>query len=122
MIGDDHVEAARVGVVYGFVGGDASVARDNELRAVLDDGLESLDMHAVTLLAANRDVIDDISAQGLQRLHQHSCGGLPVYVEVAPDADHFVLADCLMDPLDSRLDARKRRERKRIRMQECTRG
>src|SRR5215510_9470371 len=50
-------------------------------------------MHTVTFLAANGNVVHDVCAQGAQCLHQQSSGGLPVYVEVAPDADSVMALD-----------------------------
>jgi len=70
MVGDDDVHAARVGIVNGFVGGDACVAGDDQLCAVINDWLERFNMNAVALFSANRDVVNDICAGGLQGLHQ----------------------------------------------------
>ncbi len=118
MVGNDHVHAARAGVVYGLVSGDARVAGEQELRAVVEDRLESLDVNAVTLLAAYRDVVNDVRAECLKRLYQHCGGGLPVHVEVAPDADNFLFADGVVDALDGRLDIWERSEGNRIGMEE----
>src|SRR6266540_6140923 len=65
-------------------------------------------MHTMTLFAADRDVINDIRTQGLQRLHEHRCRGLSVYVKVTPDADQLVITDRRIDTFHSGLDVWER--------------
>ena len=77
-------------------------------RAIVNDRLETLDVYAVTLLAADRDVITDFRAQRAQGLHQQGGGGLPIHIEVAPDADDFVPACSQIEALDCSGDARVR--------------
>src|ERR1044072_5014937 len=91
MICDHYVYAARVGILDRLVGSNACITGDNQFRAVIDDWLKTLDMNAMTLLATDGNVIDNICAQRLERLHQDRRGRLTVHVKVAPDADHFIL-------------------------------
>ena len=41
MVSDDNVHAARVGVINGFIRGDARIASDDELCAIINDRLEN---------------------------------------------------------------------------------
>ena len=50
MVGDDHIRAARVGVVNGFVRSDSSVTGDDQLRAVIKDRFERVNMNTVLSL------------------------------------------------------------------------
>src|SRR5512143_3661648 len=84
MVCDDHVDAAGIGVVDGFIGGNAGVAGEDEFGAAVDDRLEGIDVNSMTLLAADGNVVNDVRAQQLERLHQHGRGRLSVHVEVAP--------------------------------------
>ncbi|MBV6467733.1 MAG: hypothetical protein PGMFKBFP_03103 [Anaerolineales bacterium] len=108
MVGDDHVHAARVGVVNRRVRGDARVAGDDERRAVVNDGLETLHVDAVTLLAADRDVVHNLRSNAAQRLDEQRGGGLSVHVEVAPNADGLAPARSQVDARDGRVDAAAR--------------
>ena len=101
---------------------NACVAGEDELRAIVNDWLKSLDMNAMALLAANGDVINDIGSQGLQGLHKYRCGSLTVHIKVAPDADHLLAADSCADNLYGLFNAREWRRRKRIRMKEGAGG
>jgi hypothetical protein len=100
VVGDDDIHAAGVAVVDGVVGGDAGVAGEDEFCAVVDDGSEGFDMNAVTLFSSDGDVIDDVRIQGAQGLHEQGGGGLPVHVEIAPDADAFLVADSQIDEVN----------------------
>ena len=104
---DGH--AARVGILYGFVGSDAGVTRQQKFCAIVDDRFKRLDMNAVTFFSAHGHVVNDIRIQRTQCLHQQSRGGLSVHVEVAPDADFVSVADRLVNEVDRLLDIWKLR-------------
>ena len=122
MIGDDNIHAARVGVLNRFVGGDARVAGDEEFDSAIENRGQRFDMNAVTLLAANGDVIHDIRFEGLERLHKQSSGGLSVHVKVAPDADFIFLFKMMLDDLYGCFNVRKRRGRSLFGMKERAGG
>src|SRR6266498_5400326 len=107
MVSDNDIYTARVGVVNRLVGGDPGITSDDKLRPIVQDRLESFDVDPMTLLAANRNVVNDIRAQRLERLHQYGRGGLTVHIEIAPDADHLIAANGRLDALHSRLNVRK---------------
>src|SRR5512143_770720 len=99
MIGHDDIDTARSSVIDRFIGSDTRVAGDQELRTIVDDGLERLDVDPVAFFAADRDVINNVCAQGLQCLYKDRGGCLPIHIEVAPDTDQPIEADCLVDDL-----------------------
>ena len=107
MVSDNKVHAAGFGVVHGFVGGDASVAGQDQFCAAVDDLGQFGDVDAVRRNGADGNVIGHVRAEGCQRLHQQGGGCLPVHVEVAPDADRLLIADSQKDALDGRLHAGK---------------
>src|SRR5689334_1523617 len=109
MVRNDHIHTARVDVVNGFVGRNSRIASNDETRAIIKYRLKSLDVNAMTLLAANRDVINDIRTECLERLHEQCCGGLTVHVEVAPDADGLMVTNRLTDAIHGRFDVWERR-------------
>ena len=107
MIGDNHIHTAGVTVINGVVGGDACVTGDDQLRAIIDDGSKRLNVNAVTLLAANGDVMHNVRAEGAKRLHKQCSGCLPIHIEVAPNADLFVGVDSLKNAFDGGFDVWK---------------
>src|SRR6266508_4969340 len=106
----------------GFIGSNARIAGDDEVRAVVNNWLESLNVNPVALLAANRNIVNDIRSQGLKGLHKDRCGGLTVHIKVAPNADHLIRADCLTNDLYRFFNSRERRGWKRVGMKERARG
>ena len=104
MVGDDHVHAARVGVIDGSMSGNAGIAGEDQGSAILDDRLERLDVNAVTLSAADGDVVHKVRIQRPQCLYQQGRGRLPIHVEIAPDADPLPGMDSLLDPFHGRFD------------------
>ena len=63
MVCDDHVHAARVGIINRFMRSDTRVACDDELGPVINDRTQALGMDAMTLFAADRDVRNNVRAQ-----------------------------------------------------------
>ena len=118
MVGDEDIHAARVAVVNGIVGGDARIAGDEEFDAAIEDRRERIDVDAVAFPAANGDVVDDIRGKGLERLHQQGSGGLPIHVEVTPDADAFAPAGSQQDSFGQLCDVWELGGRRRFRMKE----
>ncbi len=64
-------------------------------------------MYAVTFLAANRDVMDNLRTEGLQCLHQQGGGCLSIHVEVTPNTDHLTFAYSHVDTLDCGFNIRE---------------
>ncbi len=56
VVGDDDGDAAAIGIVNGFVGGDACVTGDEELHALVEKGLQERDFDAVGFCGAHGDV------------------------------------------------------------------
>lgn len=79
-------------------------------------------MNAMTLFAADWNVIDNIRIKHLQRLHEQRRGSLSVYIEVAPDADEFVVEQRLANPCDRWFNVREGRGGKLIGMQKGAGG
>jgi hypothetical protein len=122
MVSDHYIDAAGISVIDRLIGCDARVAGHKQFHAAVDDWLESLDMHPVTFLAADWDVINNIRFQGLERLHQHGRGGLPIYIEIAPDTDQLLVPDRGLDALHGGFDVRERCRWNRIRVEERPSG
>ncbi len=99
MVGDDHLHAARSGVFHGLVGGDAGIAGQDEFCTLVNDFLQMWNIDAVTLALAHRDVVGDIRAQGMQGLDEHGRGGLPVHIEITPDANGLAGTDGALHPV-----------------------
>src|SRR5512133_880666 len=95
-------------MINGLVSRNPSISGDHEFFSIVNEWLQSLDMNAMTLLAADGDVINDICSQCLERLHKDRRGGLTVHIEVAPDADHFIAANCGADHLYRFFNSRER--------------
>ena len=91
---------------------DPRVARQDHARAAVNHALQPAQVDAVPLVFAHRHVIPDIRSQVFQRRHEQRGGRLPVYVEVAPNADLLPLRDSI---LNSRRRLRHIRQFKRRR-------
>ena len=74
-------------------------------------------MNAVTFLAADRDVIEDIRIERLKGLYQQGSGCLTIHIEVTPNADHLVSAYSQIDAFYCGLDIWEYGRGNRIRMQ-----
>src|SRR3972149_1565137 len=122
MVCDNHIRAARVGIVNCFVRGDSCIAADDEFGTMINNRLETFDMYAVPLLPADRNVINDIRAEHLECLHQQGSGGLPVHIEVTPHTDHVIFVDSLINDLYCKFNIWKWSRWNFIGMQECTGG
>jgi len=79
-------------------------------------------MNAVTLLAANGDVVNDIRADGSQGLHKQCRGCLSVHIEVTPDADQFFFVDGIENLFDGGFDIGERRGGKFVGMEKSPGG
>ena len=75
-------------------------------------------MNAVTLFAADGDVLRNVCAQCLQRLHKQGSGGLSVHIEIAPDADPFPGMEGLLDAFHGGLDTGEGDRSEQFRVQE----
>ena len=100
MIGDDEVHATRFSIINGFVSGDASVTRQDQFEAAVDDFGQLRDVDAVRGDGPDGDVVCHVRAEHLQSLHQQGSGGLAVHVEVTPDTNLLATADSQKDALD----------------------
>ncbi len=98
MVSDDDLHAARVGIVYGCVRGDACITSEQQLSAAINDRFERIDVNAMTFLAADGNVEDHMCIKCLQGLYQQGSGGLTINIKVTPDAYLFLIADSQRKP------------------------
>src|SRR5688500_19478252 len=91
MISDHYIQAARIGIVYGFVRGNARVTGDDQFCAIINNGLKGCDMDAVPLLAANGDIESDVRFHAAKCLDQQCRGSLSIHIKVAAYADGFII-------------------------------
>jgi hypothetical protein len=64
-------------------------------------------MNAMTFFAADRNVVHNIRFEHSQGFHEQGSGGLSVYIEVTPDADHVIVPDRFVNTFDRWFDIRK---------------
>jgi len=105
VVGDDKVEAERLGGAGGGEGTDAGVDADNEADAFGGGGFEDLVAHAVAFFEAVRDVEADFASQHFNRRFEEDGGGGAVYVVVAVYKDGLVVLDRLLHAGDGGLHA-----------------
>jgi hypothetical protein len=89
---------------------------------VIEDGLQTLEVNAVTLLAANRDVVNYVRAQRLQGLDEQGSGSLAIHVEIPPDTNPLLTAYSQVDDFNRFFDFRKWRRWDFFWVQERARG
>ena len=101
VVGDDDVHAEAVGVRHFLDAADAAVDR-NQQRGLGGDAGDGVQVEAIALIDAVRDVGTHGAAGGLQRHDQQRRRADAVDVKVAVDADRFAAADGAQDALHGR--------------------
>ena len=98
VVGNDHIHARLLGKGNRFVGADACIASQQDLRLVsrIDDLLQHRQINPVRFAGAHRDMIGYLCTQAAQGRYQQSCGSLPVHVKIAPHADSLFALDGLL--------------------------
>ena len=79
----------------GVMIGDAGVASQNQIDPIGQHPLESRDFDPVRLGQAIGDMVANFRSQVLQGGDKQSRRGLPIDIEVAPNADRFLVVDGL---------------------------
>ena len=100
VIGDDHLEPARLRAGDLLDGGDPAVDRQDEPDALVRQSLERLARDAVALLEPARQMPADVRAELTQDEHGERGRADAVDVVVAVDADPLPALDRGADPLD----------------------
>src|SRR5688572_17093640 len=121
MICDDYIHAARVGIVYGFVGSNACITGEDQFCAIINNWLKRLDMNAMPLLAANGYIKSDVRFHGSKRLYQQCRGSLSIHIKVAPNADGFIILYSRIYARNSLFNPWECREGNRAKMEKCLR-
>ena len=86
VIGDDDIHALCPQIGHLIRGGDARVARDDQMSALDDDISQPIQMYSVRL-AATGDMVFDVASQIAEGLDQDGRRRLPIHIKVAPDPD-----------------------------------
>ena len=100
MVGDDHLEPARLRGRHLLDGGDAAVDGEQERAALVGEPRDRVPRDAVAFLEAARQVPLDLGAERAQGENGERGRADPVDVVVAVDADAPSLRDRGADPLD----------------------
>ena len=99
VIGNDHIHTVRLSIGDRLMGGDAGVARQQQVHAIRDEPLQHRQVDAVRLRLADWNVVPNGCPQISQRGDQERRRRLSVYIEVAPDTDHLSLSDGTLQSL-----------------------
>ena len=100
VIGDDHVEAARLRSRDLLDRCDPAVDGNEQAAAFVGEPRDRDVRDAVALLEAARQMPLDVGAERAQRQNGERRGADAVHVVVAVDADPLAGGDCRVDPVD----------------------
>ncbi len=100
VVGDHHVNPARVGIVNRLVFADAGVAGEDHVCALVDQALQVGQIDPVPRAETVGDVVSHLRARSAQRRDEQGGGRLPIDVEIAPDGDQLALPDGAAEALD----------------------
>ena len=106
VIGDNQIETQLARKLGGVKRRNAAIDSHQELAAGLGQSFNRLEVQAVTLVDAVRDVIVHVGAEQSEHLPEDGDAGNAVHVVVAIQGDFFLVLNGLFQSLNRRSDSR----------------